>query len=570
MPKERIHFPETLPGAAKFSADVALNDPVELVTAFLRVPSIAEPLIARAAALRSPYGRRGYTGSWVLVAIAYIASRQTDIQPFWTRATLDVWQACGFDQRPCYSTTHARLTELEEIVPEIQAAIGQLVHHYRGIEPRIGRHIHIDGTEAETHSSFEHGCSDNEYCALRRDGETAADVNKRMRGKADLQAVQKRRHQEDAGEITDTAEEQTLERSPATASDGIEGGRQKHRVRTSNHTWLTHDPDAGFRTYFRPNGTYEGWHGYYHIRAVDDFTGLTIYAHAESSSRTEASQYETMLRGILETINGPDACGILRDVPLVDALTGSKLDLPEAVVGDRGFGYPFIHEINTRLGIATVTPWRNLLDGRSDPAEITLTGRDGIPVIVDRHGVIHCKHCGGPTKVIDFRNTPKETPRLYVKCQLPAAPNSPCHKTQSVACDHDWRMLTPLPRNDRRYVALESRFQFERAHHHARVRNKTGGKDVLTRPKRLGRAWQQLRLDLGNLTDWLRAGIKNGWLNSDKFTGYPKKVTDGLRKARQRLEEQVDKRLDTIRAERAAAGLDLCLTASEPEEPPPR
>jgi hypothetical protein len=278
-----------------------------------------------------------------------------------------------------------------------------------------------------------------------------------------------------------------------------------------------------------------------------------------------------MLRGIIRTINGDEGRRIADDIPLLDALADTTLDKPEAMVGDRGFAYPFIHEMNTRLGIATVTPWRNFSDGRSEPTEITLTGRDGIPFTVDRHGVIHCKHCGGPTKVTEFRNTPKETPRLYVQCQLPYAPDSPCRKTWSVPCNLDWRMLTPLPRNDRVYIALETLgFQFERAHHHARVRNKTGGKDVLTRPKRLGRPWQQLRLDLGNLTDWLRAGIKNGWLNTNKSSSYPKPVTNGVSSTKQQLEEKINKRLETIRNERANAGLDLCLEASEPEEPPPR
>jgi hypothetical protein len=68
----------------------------------------------------------------------------------------------------------------------------------------------------------------------------------------------------------------------------------------------------------------------------------------------------------------------------------------------------------------------------------------------------------------------------------------------------------------------------------------------------------------------LRAGLKNGWLDTDKSSGYPKRVTDRVRKARQRLEEQIGKRLELIRHERANAGLDLCPTASEPEEPPPR
>jgi hypothetical protein len=90
-----------------------------------------------------------------------------------------------------------------------------------------------------------------------------------------------------------------------------------------------------------------------------------------------------------------------------------------------------------------------------------------------------------------------------------------CQRLQSVSCAFDWRMLTELPGDDPRYLALASPFQLERSHHLRRVRNRNGVNEPLLRPKRLGRAWQQLLLSLGTMLDWFRAGLKHGWLESE-------------------------------------------------------
>ena len=588
MPLQRVNFPETLPGATKFSGDASLNDPVQLVRAFKEASWISLSLISKVNAMEARCGRPRMAGSWVLVAVAFIASRQGDIQPFHDRASLELWCECGFEHRPSYSTTHARLTELEDALSEIEDAIQRMVRHFIRIEPRIGRHVHIDGTEAETHSRFFHGCQDNDDCAWRREGETAADVNKRVLRKSTTESAQRRRHQEDAGDVEDEADETPLDSrridptsdnprsdtdDAATLPQHASRKRPLYRVQTSRHIWSTHDPDAGFRSYRKPNGTVEGWHGYYHSRAVDDFTGLTLYGLVSSSSRTEHSQYDEILRGVVRSINPPSKRSALDndDLPLTKALLGTDVRLPEAIIGDRGFAYPFIYEQNTRLGILTVTPWRKFADGRDQPTEITLVGRDGIPFAVDRHGVIHCKHCGGPTKQVELRRAKNENPRIYVECLLPSAPDSPCQKHQSVPCDLDWRMLIPLARNDERYIALDQRFQFERAHHMGRVRNRNGAKDPILRPKRLGLKWQQLLLSLGTMIDWFRAGLKHGWLasNRSRWNGYSKHVHDKIREKRQRLEEQVEKISQKLHAERHAAGLDHCFGPSRLEPPPP-
>ena len=127
-------------------------------------------------------------------------------------------------------------------------------------------------------------------------------------------------------------------------------------------------------------------------------------------------------------------------------------------------------------------------------------------------------------------------------------------------------MLTELTRNDGRYLALESRFQHERAHHLGRVRNRNGAKDPLLLPKRLGQDWQQLLLSVGTMLDWFRAGIKHGWLHGS--SGYPKRVRDAIANARRQLETQVTKRSEARRLERQALGLDRCLPSGQ-EHPPP-
>ena len=387
MPKLRIHFPETLPGAAKFSGDASLHDPVQLVRAFKDAQTISAPLIEAGEALASAQGRPRMPGSWILAAVGFIASRQGDIQPFHDRAPEAFWFACGFERRPSYSTTHTRLTELEELLPEIEEAIARMVTRYVEVEPRIGRHVHIDGTEAETHSRFFHDCEDDEECAWRREGETAEEVNRRVLGVATTESAQRRRQLEDSGEVEDEAEETVLAaRRVDSAGDGLPSAgddgtsspsqassrmRPLYRVRTSNHWWLTHDPDAGFRSYRRPNGKLDGWHGYYHFGAIDDFTGLTLFGHVASSSRAEHSQYEEILRGVIRSLNTPDRRGLLEndELTLTEALRGSDARLPEAIIGDRGFGYTFIYEQNTCLGIQTVAPWRKFADGRDRPTE---------------------------------------------------------------------------------------------------------------------------------------------------------------------------------------------------------
>jgi hypothetical protein len=146
--------------------------------------------------------------------------------------------------------------------------------------------------------------------------------------------------------------------------------------------------------------------------------------------------------------------------------------------------------------------------------------------IFDRHGVVRCRYCGGPTALASFARTAGSYatkgngahgdrvivageerivigepatnghkvrgPRLYVKCATPTMVG--CEKRQSVACETSWRMLVPMWRTDPVYLALRNcHDRYERVHHHWRVRYRSGADDHLQRPKRRGRDCQQLR-----------------------------------------------------------------------------
>jgi hypothetical protein len=94
-------------------------------------------------------------------------------------------------------------------------------------------------------------------------------------------------------------------------------------------------------------------------------------------------------------------------------------------------------------------------------------------------------------------------------------------------------------------VLKEHGMPLERVHALARARNRNGGKDAETRPKRIGRDWQQLRASGSVLLNWLKILWRQGWI-------------DG---AIQRNEEQPyfedgADLLDVMKAHRRAEGLE--------------
>jgi hypothetical protein len=192
--------------------------------------------------------------------------------------------------------------------------------------------------------------------------------------------------------------------------------------------------------------------------------------------------------------------------------------VPAAVVADRGYSIKEVFEHNTRRGIASVMPWRATQAHMRKAAEHKRDVRSYEDCDThDRHGVVRCKHCGGATKFVAFTTGAggDRGPRLEVQCT--AKNFDECRKRQTIACEHNWRMLLPLWRTSPIYLALRhSHDRYERVHHHWRVRYRVASDDHALRPKRRGLDCQQLRANAALLIEWLIVCWREGWLPDQK------------------------------------------------------
>lgn len=176
---------------------------------------------------------------------------------------------------------------------------------------------------------------------------------------------------------------------------------------------------------------------------------------------------------------------------------------PRAVVGDKGLSVRAVYEANTRAGVSTVLPYR--------PPHQSVRREDTDTDRYDRHGVPRCRHCGGPCQYHRFASNP--SPRLWFRCEAPVT--SECSRVQSIAWSANWRTLLPLWRTEPAYFALkETHGQYERVHALWRTRYRVGGDNHTARPKRIGRACQQLRANAALVVEWLRILSREGWLGS--------------------------------------------------------
>lgn len=311
-----------------------------------------------------------------------------------------------------------------------------------------------------------------------------------MRAERHLKAAEP--EPEDAGPDTDIGDAKEIRREPG-----------KMTVKVGGCWYEVLDPTAGIRAYTRKDKKTgqerlkRFWVGFYNAKAIDHFTGSPVAVRISSASTQEHLSY-------------PD---------LFIAASENTGQLPAAVVTDRGYSVGPVFEHNTRLGVGSVMPWRahkfRLERASEDQDEH------------DRHGVVRCKHCGAPTRLVSFSKTAgakrgKEMrgPRLYVQCLLPVTPG--CRTRQSIGCDRNWRMLLPLWRESPSYLALRaSHDRYERVHHHWRVRWRSGADDHSLRPKRRGLDNQQLRANAALLIEWLMICWREGWMPDSRPFGKP-------------------------------------------------
>jgi hypothetical protein len=474
MPKLRFQEPARLPGAADFSSSDDLRGSLNVVRLVKSQPWIWDEL-RKACELEVPYARHRAPGCWELVMIAFVASRQVDIQPWWDESSDELWGECGFDGKPPYIRVWRRLRELESVCEAFLAAAAKVIQRAKMHDGRVLAHVHFDWTEDETHASLVHDCQKGEACAY------AKKLGKRVWGhairpaRASAQAAREERHA-----LAAESEEEADKREKASAPNKTEvvkrEGRTIKRVRINGCWFRTNDLDAGLRAYTSPRGRKRVWHGYYAGKAVDHLTGAVIPS-VDSASINESHLFP----------------------PLFDRVTEMAGSVPETVIADRGLSIESCFEHATKHGAAPIFPWRKYSDGMRHDHEA-----------YDRHGVARCKVCGGDTEQIRFSANGGH-PRLWFRCVHPFT--DACRKEQTISCKEDWRTLIPLARTSSLYQELrESHQTYESAHDVWRDRYRVAADDLGVRPKVVSLGWHKLKSNVACLIDWLRVSAKAGWL----------------------------------------------------------
>lgn len=480
------------PGGSAFSDDDQLGDPVLVVQALKRFPHIAGPLIAATTPMYMG-GRRRTEGSWALVMVGFLLSGTAQYRTFRDRwRSSKLWHEAGFSPGhvPCRSLVHLRLTELELYAGAFQEAAWGLIKQARLHEPRIGRHVHLDGSSFTTNAVPRHFCPDRDDCRKRR-----------LRVPAELQratheAVDAARHADSAAPEEEGPSEAGIDwlelDDPRLASvDPSERARYRWFVQRG-HVFRILDLSAGARGYRAgKSARLKSFHfGGHNLMATDDLFHAPLAVYCQPAHHQEAAHYSHILDQVMEA-------------------TG---EAPVTMTVDRGFHFRSVFEENLRHGISTVSEWRQPRAG------IWPEHRECERF--DRDGVVRCERCGdtchsdGPG--LGLFNDQRGNPHLRVRCE--GGHTEQCHKVQRVRCDLEPRLLQPVNRTTKLFWNLyESHKNKEALFLHFRQRYLVGGNDFAERPKRRQAvAVQQLRAAVGMFLDWFRICLLHGFLASKR------------------------------------------------------
>jgi len=483
MPRTRYQNPDRLLGATEFSKHDELRGSLNAVKLLKSQRWVWDELRAVCAQLESNYARKRDVGHWELVAVAFVASRHVDIQPFWDETTDELWRECGFESKPTYMTTWRRLRELETICEEFLKAAAVIIRRCRKHDSRVMAHVHFDFTEDETHASLIHDCQPDESCAYRskkaRSGRRRAAPGHATRPARATTGVARRDREDRNAEDSETSVKRDKESLPEKVVIVQRGGRPIKRIRQNGCWYRTRDLEAGIRAYTGEREAKRFWHGYYAGKAVCHLTG-----------------------GVIPSVENASTMEFHLFAPLYDRVREMAGKAPETAVGDKGFSMKVCFEHATKNGTAPVFPWRaaNGLDKRHDRETH------------DRHGIVRCKYCGGQTEQVRF-SAANGKPRLWVRCFTGVTAD--CGKEQTIYCSEDWKTLVPLSRLQPIYHELKkSHGTYEATHDYWRDRYRVAADELGVRPKVVSRDWHRLRSYAACLIDWLRIAAKNGWLGS--------------------------------------------------------
>jgi hypothetical protein len=474
-------------GATAFSRDEAVSGSLNSVRLLKSQRWVWDDL-REACDLDKRWGRGRNEGHWELAAVAFVTSGHIDVQPWLRSTTDDLWRECGFAEKPLYRTAWRRLRELEGVVNAFLDATAKVVQRAKAHDDRVGAHTHFDGTEDETHAALVHDCERGQ-CPRRGRGH-AAGRGRSGAGERPIRQATKtfRTERQDINALDpEDAERKQDERAPERVELVQHGARTVKRIKVGGCWYRTLDVDAGIRAYMGPRGAKRFWHGYYNQKAIDHFTGGVLFAGVYNASGQEYDLFDDVFDNTARIIG----------------------KAPESAIGDKGLSVLSVFEKCTVNGTAPVFAWR---PHGGDYKRHDFDTHD-------RHGVVRCKHCGGPTTFVRFaagdlaNPETRRNPRLWVECTHGAEPG--CAKVQTIACKTDYRLLVSLWRTDPLYHELkESHSSYESVHDWWRDRYKVAADDIGIRPKVRGIGWHRLRANVAALVEWLRISAREGWLGS--------------------------------------------------------
>lgn len=545
--KRRREPARQLEGAGRFSDDGWLDDP-RFILAIVQHSKVLRALRDAEGSLVSRYGRPRLPGSYLQLYAAFCIDRDPDVESFFNRhRSSDIWQRCGFGTKPpSLSTLYVRFAELADarIDQAIQDAIAGLIKTARKHAPDIGRHVHIDGTLAASHARLRHVCrlATPTVTGLGCGGHGPHPLPSRM---SEAEAIE-RHHEEDEAPFDDG---QDTPAPPATDTGGLvtldDAGlrrwgldpceprvKRQRWFERDGHLLVCRDGEAGVRTYSPRAGRGRTTIGVNHLVVTDHATGGLLAFDVVPADRNEF----TVAAGLMDQTR--DMVGLH----------------PQAMVADRGFHITQVfNELHDRQ-IAYVGPWRKAKHQRTRAQAATASGDR-----VDRHGVIRCQHCGGPTQAHGARlgvTSSRDQSAIRVQCAI--RPLLECAGTQTVQPAVAPRLIGPLNRTDEVYWQLRhTHSNFERVHVERIARYTVGGRDTASRTKRLGLNAQRVRLRCAQLLDWLRICLRYGWIKPPRGQRNIRRHTVSWR------ETPGAWRLQAVLRVRARDGLDLPTRANE-------
>lgn len=498
-PQDQLAF--QLPRAAEFAHDPELSSPVFLIRALKQFPDIYDELEERTRPVYAGGRRRG-EGSWALLYMAFVCSDVIDVKTWCDRwATSDVWEAAGFSWQPNYRTVWLRFTELELYAAAFERAAQKLIRRAMRHDERIGRHIHVDATHFTTNARLVHCCPDKVECARLWSQGGRGPKPKKVLTKATGDLVKAERHKASGEPEPPNGARPSQLASVASDDPRLEGLDEDDVNRHAffelrGHLYKTRDLSAGVRHYPRrtnaggPSSKEKFTEGGQMLMGSCDYLGVPVAVHCASVGMQEWDAYPTLWQKV------EAACG----------------DRPDAMVTDRGYHVEAVFKHNIRRGVSTIAPFRRNSHGH-DNTDLECAR-------YDRHGVVRCRHCGGPTHMhgsgLGLYFDGRDEPRLRVECSLQHT--QCCKQPQTIACAEEYRLLQPINRTERLFYDLRhSNRNKESLFHHWRRRYAVAGNDYAERPKRRQSVpCQALRAAAGLLIEWFRLSLRHGWLASHR------------------------------------------------------